>query len=400
MKSSQKHSADWDIIIIGAGAAGLMAAIAAGKRKKRVLVLDHGKKAGAKIAVSGGGRCNFTNTNTSYEHYISNNPKFCISALNSYTPWDFIALLDNHNINYHEKKIGQLFCDGSAKQIVQLLHDSCLNFGVCFAFESQIKFVKKNRTGFLIKTNQAQLQTSALIIATGGLSFPKLGATDFGHKLASQFGLKILPSSPALVPFLLDNNNLEVSKPLAGIALDVVVTCNKVSFFDSLLFTHKGLSGPAILQISSYWQAGRPIQIDLLPKIDLFEHLQKNKIVKAKMTIQAILTSLLPKKLALVIAKQFSFASKSIAECSKNQMQQCANRVNRWQVTPSGTEGYRVAEVSRGGVDSRELSSKTMECLNISGLYFVGEVVDVTGQLGGYNLQWAWSSGWVAGQNA
>ncbi|MBF0444088.1 MAG: NAD(P)/FAD-dependent oxidoreductase [Magnetococcales bacterium] len=400
MNPSTKLGANWDVVIIGAGAAGLMAAIAAGKRNKRVLVLDHAAKAGAKIAVSGGGRCNFTNTNASYEHYISNNPKFCISALKSYSPWDFIALLDSHGIKYHEKQQGQLFCDGYAKQIVQLLLDSCHNLGVCFAFGCQINRVKKNSSGFFLKTSQTPLQTSALIIATGGLSFPKLGATGFGYNIAKQFGLKTFAPSPALVPLLLDKENLEVLKPLAGVALQVAVSLKKTGFSDSLLFTHRGLSGPAILQISSYWQVGEIIKIDLLPNLDLFEHLQKSKNVNSKITIQAILTTLLPKRLALIVAQQLGFATRSIAQCSKKQMQQCADRVNRWQVTPIATEGYGVAEVSRGGVDSREISSKTMESLKIPGLYFAGEVVDVTGQLGGFNLQWAWSSGWVAGQNA
>ncbi|MBF0381384.1 MAG: NAD(P)/FAD-dependent oxidoreductase [Magnetococcales bacterium] len=400
MNSSQLVAAKWDVVIIGAGAAGMMAAIEAGKRQKRVLLLDHVANGGAKIAVSGGGRCNFTNSNASFEHYISNNPKFCISALKSYTPWDFIAFLDSHSIEYHEKQPGQFFCNGSAKQIVRLLQKSCEESGVCFSYNSHIKHVDKTDNGFIVKSSQTELSTTSLIVATGGLSYPKLGATGLGHNIAKQFGLNIFPSSPALVPLLLDKKSLADLKPLAGIALNVTVSYDKISFSDGLLFTHKGLSGPAILQISSYWQMGKTLQIDLLPNLDLFEILQQHKISNAKMSIQAILTTLLPKRLAHMISQKLGFATKAIAQCSNKEMDKCANIVNQWQVTPIGTEGYGVAEVSRGGVDCNELSSKTLECKKISGLYFVGEVVDITGQLGGFNLQWAWSSGWVAGQNA
>jgi predicted Rossmann fold flavoprotein len=399
MNPTAKPGTTWDAIIIGAGASGLMCAIATAQRARRVLVVDHNQKAGAKISVSGGGRCNFTNTNTSADNYISNNPKFCISALNSYTPWDFIAILEEYGVRFHEKQPGQLFCDGSAKQIVKLLMDSCHKLGVQFAFGCQVDGVEKNAGEFYLATSQGELKSQGLVIATGGRSFPKLGATDLGYRVAKQFGLALTNHSPALVPLLLSADKMEHLKQLAGVALDVMVSCNKTTFSDALLFTHRGLSGPAILQISSYWQSGETIQINLLPDIDFFSHLQKCQKNSPKQSIQAILTMLLPKRLGQWIAGQNGFSHKAVAECSKGQMQQIADAVNRWHVKPTGTEGYRVAEVTKGGVDSRGLSSKTMESLKIPGLYFIGEVIDVTGQLGGFNLQWAWSSGWVAGQS-
>ncbi|MBF0357068.1 MAG: NAD(P)/FAD-dependent oxidoreductase [Magnetococcales bacterium] len=399
MNHTAKSVTKWDAIIIGAGASGLMCAIAAAERKRRVLLVEHNQKAGAKIAVSGGGRCNFTNTNASADYYISNNPKFCISALNNYTPWDFIAILEDYGVKFHEKQPGQLFCDDSAKQIVKLLMDRCHKTGVKFAFGCKVAKVEKNASGFSLDSSHGKLKSQKLVIATGGLSFPKLGATDIGYRIAKQFGLAITNHSPALVHLLLSADKMEHLKHLAGVALDVTVSCNNTSFSDALLFTHRGLSGPAILQISSYWQSGTTIQINLLPNINLLSHLQKCQKSNPKQSIQAILITLLPKRLGQLIAGQYSYSHKAIAECSKVQMQQIADAVNRWKVEPTATEGYRVAEVTKGGVDSQELSSKTMESIKISGLYFTGEVIDVTGHLGGFNLQWAWSSGWAAGQS-
>ncbi|MBF0454544.1 MAG: NAD(P)/FAD-dependent oxidoreductase [Magnetococcales bacterium] len=376
-----------------------MCALEAAQRGLRVLVVDHSPKPGRKILISGGGRCNFTNLHSSMDNYLSHNPKFCLSALHAFTPWDFIALLEQHHIAFSEKKEGQLFCDNSARQVVQLLVDQCERSGVKWQLACQVNGVKRQGEGFLVATNQGTYLSGALVVATGGRSFPKLGATGLGYTLAKQFGHAVHPPQPALVPFTLEEKSYPQLNALAGISLDVIVSLDEeISFQEALLFTHRGLSGPAILQISSYWQSGRSIQINLLPHLSFFDHLIAQKSHNPKQSVPSLLNTLLPRRLAQWIGQQGEHPHKRIGELSKQQIQQWADRVNRWQITPGGTEGYRTAEVTKGGVDTAELSSKTMESRRVAGLYFIGEVLDVTGQLGGFNLQWAWSSGWAAGK--
>ena len=388
----------YDAVIIGAGAAGSMCAIAAAQRGRKVMLIDHSKKFGEKIRISGGGKCNFTNTHCGPNNFISSNPRFCISALNQYTQKDFINLIEGQKIPYHEKKLGQLFCDRSAKDILALLKDLASKYQVDISLAEKIIAVQKIESGFTIATTDKKITSESLVIASGGLSIPKIGATKFGYEIAASFKHDIIEPRPGLVPLTFENDLLAHCMHLSGLSLCAEVTFEKHSFQDGLLFTHRGLSGPAILQISSYWQDGKSLTIDLLPEYDLETFLKKKKKAQNIQNVQNILSDILPKRLAQQICLE-TRTSGSLANISNSQVQALRDRVNRWQVTPTGTEGYRTAEVTVGGVNTRELSSKTMESQLQPGLYFVGEVLDVTGHLGGHNFQWAWSSGWVAGQN-
>ncbi|MGD1046401.1 MAG: NAD(P)/FAD-dependent oxidoreductase [Bacteroidota bacterium] len=384
-----------DVIIIGAGAAGLMCAIEAGKRRRSVLVLDHNKKIGEKIRISGGGRCNFTNRNVNPSNFLSQNPHFCKSALARYTPTDFISLIEKHSIQYHERKHSQLFCDGSAEQIIHMLLEECQSVGVTVQADSKIKRITKLEDGFELITDHSSLFTAHLVIATGGLSIPKMGATNYGFKIADHFGINIITPKPGLVPLTFHSKDFDSFKDLSGISIDAEVRCNEISFRENMLLTHRGLSGPAILQISSYWESGNSISINLLPSIDILDVLKENH--QSKKQPATILEQFLPAHFVKVWLEQ-RIDSKPLNQYSSSELKELARYLSDWQITPSGTEGYAKAEVTVGGIDTDELSSKTMETKKVPGLYFIGEVVDVTGWLGGYNFQWAWSSGWAAGQ--
>ncbi len=383
------------MLVIGGGAAGLFCAIEAGKRGRRVVVLDHSDRIGKKIAISGGGRCNFTNIFTTAENFISANPHFCKSALARYSPSDFISLVEKHNIAYHEKKLGQLFCNNGSKQIIDMLMTECREAGVEIQCSSQVRKVFRNER-FEVETSNGKFSSRSLVIATGGLSIPPLGATDFGYQLARHFELSIREPWPALVPFTLSASLQQELAALSGISIDASVSCDGQQFRENILVTHRGLSGPAILQISSYWRPGLPITINLLPDHDAVELLRNETNIEQ--TLPNSLSRFLPRRFAHawcdIIGKV-----EPIKRYTPTQLQQIAARLNRWEITPSGTEGYKKAEVTAGGVSTSELSSQTMEAKKVPGLYFVGEVVDVTGQLGGYNFQWAWASGYAAGQH-
>ncbi|MEQ1520667.1 MAG: NAD(P)/FAD-dependent oxidoreductase [Aestuariivirga sp.] len=373
----------FDVIIIGAGAAGLMCAIAAGARGKRVVLLDHNTQAGAKILISGGGRCNFTNTGTSPQNFLSENPHFCRSALSRYTPADFLALMARHNIAWHEKTLGQLFCDGSSKQVVAMLLAECTAAGVSVKLATKITGIRK-ADGFTVETGGGAFTAPALVLATGGLSIPKMGATGFSYEAARKFGLKIVVPRPALVPLKAKPEELEFYKNLSGVSLPAIASCGTVSFAESILFTHRGLSGPAILQISSCWREGQSISLDLAPGIDALKFLKERKHARPKAELKTILAELLPQRLAQAI--------------SPADLPALATLLENWTMTPDGSEGFAKAEVTAGGIDTNALSSKTMEAKAVPGLFAIGEAVDVTGWLGGYNFQWAWASGWCAGQ--
>jgi predicted Rossmann fold flavoprotein len=385
---------NWDVIIIGAGAAGLFCAIEAGKRGRRVLVLEHSDRVGKKIAISGGGRCNFTNVHTNPDNFLSANPHFCKSALARYPPSEFISLVEKHGIAWHEKKLGQLFCDGSSQQIIDLLLSECQTAGVEIRCGCQVVKVQKGDS-FSVLTNQGSLDTSALVIATGGLSIAPLGATDFGYQIARQFGLRIEEPRPGLVPFTLTSRMLKELTKLSGVSLDAVVRCDNKDFRENILFTHRGLSGPAILQISSYWKPGTPISIDVLPDEDVLGMLTAEQ--NSDIGLASLLSRHLPKRFAEVWCQLFA-ASRPLKQYKSAELAEIAERLHEMRITPAGTEGFRKAEVTAGGVSTTELSSQTMEATRVPGLYFIGEVVDVTGQLGGYNFQWAWASGYAAGQ--
>ncbi|HWT62281.1 MAG TPA: NAD(P)/FAD-dependent oxidoreductase [Ochrobactrum sp.] len=387
-----------DVLVIGAGAAGMMCAIEAAKRGRSVLVLDHARKPGDKIRISGGGRCNFTNIHASPKNFLSQNPHFCISALSRYTQRDFIKLVEKYRIAYHEKTLGQLFCDGSATQIIDMLLDEMQRHGARLLLETSVEHVEKTDKGFVVRHSGGTTSAKSLVIATGGKSIPKMGATGFGYDVATRFGLRIVETRPGLVPLTFEPHLLERLKPLAGVAVDAVVSCKKTKFAEAMLFTHRGISGPSILQISSYWREGDEIVISMLPKTDLFEALREQRSKNGKQALQTALSYFIPKKLAQLIAADFP--ASNLADLSDAVLRRAAAAVNDWHVKPAGSEGYRTAEVTLGGVDTRDLDSKTMEAKQVSGLYFIGEVVDVTGWLGGYNFQWAWSSGWSAGQVA
>jgi predicted flavoprotein YhiN len=410
-----------DVVIIGGGAAGLFCALEAGKRGRRVIVLEHAESIGKKIAISGGGRCNFTNLNTSADNFISANPHFCKSALARFTPADFLSLIEKHDISYHEKKLGQLFCDGSSRQIIEMLLTESRAAGVEIRCRTTVLGVSKSEppasadgsppmaasgefqesrspvtTPFEVKTNLGTFSCESLVIATGGLSIAPLGATDFGYRLGRQFGLAIREPWPALVPFTLSRDELRELAPLSGVSIDAAVSCNGAQFRENVLVTHRGLSGPAILQISSYWQPGASIVINLLPDHDALELFreQENKDV----TLSNFLGQFLPRRFAAAWCA-LNFSSQPIKQYTPRQLADIARKLNHWELTPTGTEGYKKAEVTAGGIATDELSSQTMAVKSVPGLYFIGEVVDVTGQLGGYNFQWAWASGHAAGRH-
>ncbi|MET0531246.1 MAG: NAD(P)/FAD-dependent oxidoreductase [Microvirga sp.] len=389
----------FDVVVIGAGAAGMMCAAEAGKRGRSVLILDHAAKPGEKIRISGGGRCNFTNLHAAPANYISQNPGFCISALKRYTQRDFIALIESYDIAYHEKTLGQLFCDGSSRQVVDMMLSEMKQAGVELRLGTSVERTEKNAEGFLLRLSQGSVQCRSLVVASGGKSIPKMGATGFGYDLAQQFGLNLVETRPALVPFTLEPTMLERLTPLAGVAVDAVAGCGKTKFQEAMLFTHRGLSGPAILQISSYWREGDEIAVSMLPGVDVFEELRAARSQNGRQALQTALSALLPKRLAQLIAETEKGPA-NLADHSDKHLRKIEEAVKNWRFKPAGTEGYRTAEVTLGGVDTRELDSRTMEAKAVPGLYFIGEVVDVTGWLGGYNFQWAWSSGWCAGQVA
>ncbi|HLA31074.1 MAG TPA: NAD(P)/FAD-dependent oxidoreductase [Pseudomonas sp.] len=388
-----------DVVIIGAGAAGLMCAATAAARGRRVLLLDHANKAGKKILMSGGGRCNFTNLYCEPDNFLSHNPHFCKSALARYNQWDFIALVAKHGVPYHEKKLGQLFCDHKANAILDLLLAECAEAGAELRLNCSVTQITKTDGGYQLHTSAGAIACQSLVIATGGLSIPTLGATGFGYQVAKQFGHELLPTRAGLVPFSITDPQLKaLCAELSGTSVeDCLVSCNGQSFRENILFTHRGLSGPAILQISSFWQPGDTLHIDLLPHIDLPEWLAEQQRERPNSELKTLLAELFTKKMAGLLADIW-FVSKPMKQYSPGELKAIAERLSDWQLVPAGTEGYRTAEVTLGGVDTREVSSKTMESLKSPGLYFVGEVLDVTGHLGGFNFQWAWASGYAAAQ--
>ena len=390
---------EYDVIIIGAGAAGLMCAAEALKRNKSVLIIERANKAGKKILISGGGRCNFTNLNIEPRAYLSKNPHFCKSALSRYTQWDFISLLESFKLSWKEKKLGQLFCDQNAVAVLRVLLKECQKADIKLNVETNA--IKEDQ-GYVLNTNNGDYKTKSLVIATGGPSIPKMGASDFGLKIAKQFGLKSASFKPALVPFTFHQHDINTYfKGLSGLSLDVVVSCNHINFREGLLITHRGLSGPVILQISSYWKKGDSIKINLLPDLDAGDYLLNMQQERGKALLKSILGDFFSKRLAQRLANTLSIkklGDVTLGQIKQNDLKSFGYYLNNWILTPSGTEGMRTAEVCTGGVETNELSSKTMESNKQPGLYFIGETVDVTGWLGGYNFQWAWSSGWAAGQ--
>ncbi|EOU9603908.1 NAD(P)/FAD-dependent oxidoreductase [Cronobacter dublinensis] len=386
----------FDAIIVGAGAAGLFCAALAGQAGRRVLVLDNGKKPGRKILMSGGGRCNFTNLYVEPSAYLSANPHFCKSALARYTQWDFIDLVGKHGIAWHEKTLGQLFCDDSAEQIVTMLMAECEKGGVTVRLRSEVLGIARDENGYTLTLNGGAVQTPKLVIASGGLSMPGLGATPFGYKVAEQFGLKVLPTRAGLVPFTLHKPLLEQIQTLSGVSVPAVVTADDGTVFrESILFTHRGLSGPAILQISSYWQPGEWVTVNLLPDVDAGAFIDEQRAAHPNQSLKNTLAMLLPKRLVECLQSLGQLPDVTLKQLNSRQQQELLETLHGWRVQPNGTEGYRTAEVTLGGVDTHALSSRTMEARNVPGLYFIGEVVDVTGWLGGYNFQWAWSSAWA-----
>jgi len=391
-----------EVIIIGAGAAGLMCAIEAGKRGRKVMVLDHARKPGNKIRMAGGGRCNFTNYDVEAEHYLSHNRHFVKSALSRFTQWDFLAMVQRHQIPFHERDHGQLFCDESSEDILNMLRVECRDAGVDIRLKSEIdKITPQSEGGFVVRCQEQSQHKSwrceSLVIATGGLSIPTAGATSFGFRIAEQFGIKVWPPLAGLVPFTMQPDDKRLMAPLAGIAVDATVSCEGQSFRENVLFTHRGLSGPAILQISNYWQAGQGIYINWLPDVELASVLSDTARNHPKQQLKTFVGHLLPQRLVALLLSD-KLATTALAQLTADQVGQAEHLLQEWCIKPAGTEGYRTAEVTRGGVDCDAISSKTMEVQTQSGLYFIGEVLDVTGWLGGYNLQWAWSSGWCAGQ--
>ncbi len=377
----------------------MFAAAEAGKRGRSVLIVDHADKVGEKIRISGGGRCNFTNVHASAKQFLSGNPHFCISALKRFSARDFIKRVDARGIAYHEKTLGQLFCDGSAQQIIDMLTDDMAAAGVVLRLETQVFDVAKTDSGFLVRLSSGPVECQSLVIATGGKSIPKMGATSFGYRVAEQFGIAVTETRPALVPLTFEPHMLDRLKALAGVAVDAVVNHGKVKFREALLFTHRGLSGPSILQISSYWREGDEIGIDLSPDRDVFPLLREARQTNGKQEPQTILSQVLPKGVAQFVVEQAEVSGR-LADQSDKKLQAIADAVHRWRIKPSGSEGYRTAEVTIGGVSTDELDQKSMQARKVTGLFFIGEVVDVTGWLGGYNFQWAWSSAFAAGQAA
>ncbi|MBD8145608.1 NAD(P)/FAD-dependent oxidoreductase [Pantoea agglomerans] len=389
----------FDVIIIGAGAAGLFCAAQAGQRGRRVLLLDNGKKPGRKILMSGGGRCNFTNLYTEPAAYLSHNPHFCKSALARYTQWDFIDLVNRHGIAWHEKTLGQLFCDDSAQQIVDLLLAECDKGNVTLRLRSEVLSVARDESGYTLQLNGSTVQAEKLVIASGGLSMPGLGATPFGYKIAEQFGLSVFPTRAALVPFTLHKPLLEQLQTLSGVALETTIDAQDgTRFKEAMLFTHRGLSGPAVLQISSYWLPGEFVTIDLSPATPLEAFLTAQREAHPNLSLKNSLAKILPKRLVEVLQALKVVPDITLKQFNSKQQTELAQTLHAWRIQPNGTEGYRTAEVTLGGVDTTQLSSKTMEARAVPGLYFIGEVADVTGWLGGYNFQWAWSSAWACAQ--
>lgn len=389
----------FDVVVIGAGAAGMFCAAQAGQQGCRVLLLDNGKKPGRKILMSGGGRCNFTNMYAEPAAYLSNNPHFCKSALARYTQWDFIDLINRYGVAYHEKTLGQLFCDDSAQQVVDLLVKECELGQVTLRLRSEVLQVEKCDNGFELTLNGEKVSARSLVVASGGLSMPGLGASPFGYKLAEQFGLNVLPTRAGLVPFTLHKPLLEQSQTLSGVSVPASVTAADGTLFrEAILFTHRGLSGPAVLQISSYWQPGEYVSINLLPDLDLAGFLDQQRQAHPNQSLKNTLALQLPKRLVEFLQSLGQLPEATLKQLSPAQQSALVDSLQQWRVQPNGTEGYRTAEVTLGGVDTRELSSKTMEARKVPGLYFIGEVVDVTGWLGGYNFQWAWSSAWACAQ--
>ncbi len=388
-----------DVLVIGAGAAGLMCALTAGQRGRMVQVVDHANKIGKKILMSGGGRCNFTNTGTTAAHFLSANPHFCKSALARYTPADFIEMVERHGIAFHEKELGQLFCDVSSKQIVKMLVDECQAAGVQIRSHCSVERIEHGTDGFRVQTAQGLFHASSLVVATGGLSIPSLGATGFGYEIARQFGHEVLPTRAGLVPLTLSGTHQKRFADLSGVALPVEARCNDQSFRNFMLLTHRGVSGPAILQISSFWQPGDDLRLDLLPGIDAEAWLRTMKRDRGAAELRTVLSEVMPRRLALRLCEQW-LGDKPVRQLDERELKGAARLLADFPLVASGTEGYRTAEVTLGGVDTRKVSSSTMESQRIPGLYFIGEVLDVTGWLGGYNFQWAWASGHAAGQAA
>ena len=385
-----------EVVIIGAGAAGLMCAIEAGKRGRSVLVLDHANKVGKKILLSGGGRCNFTSRYAAPGNYLSDNPHFCISALKRFTQFDFEALVQKHGVAYHEKTLGQLFCDESAKDILNLLLKECEQAKVKIQLDTEVSCTA-GKVAFQLNTPAGKIQCQSLVIATGGLSFPSMGASPFGYHVAEQFGLKVLPVRAGLVPLTLHSKDLEILAPLSGLSVPVEVSVKGQSFREAMLFTHRGLSGPAILQISSYWHPGEVLHINLLPDENVLEFLKAKRALRPKAELKTILAAVFPLRFAEALCAHW-LPNKPINQYNEKELAALAHTLSDWQIIPNGTEGYRTAEVTLGGVDAHEVSSKTFEATKVPGLYFIGEVLDVTGHLGGFNFQWAWASGYCAGQ--
>ncbi len=385
-----------DVVIIGAGAAGLMCAIEAGKRGRHVMVIDHANKPGKKILMSGGGRCNFTNYHINFDSYISHNPHFCKSALSRYTQWDFIDLVKKHQISFHEKTLGQLFCDYKSRDILDMLLLECEEWGVKVTLNTAVNAIEHVKAHhYKLHTHDYDIHCESLVIASGGLSIPTMGASPFGYKVAEQFTLNLFPTRAGLVPFTLHQEDKQKLSELSGIAVDCLISSNKASFEEAMLFTHRGLSGPAVLQVSSYWKPSETVDIYFLPKVDILQTLTKAQ--QSQQQVKTLLSDLLPKRVVACLLDD-GLAQRPLNALHEKDRQHIAGVFQPWQIKPNGTEGYRTAEVTLGGVDTREISSKTFECHQVPGLYFIGEVLDVTGWLGGYNFQWAWSSGWAAGQ--
>jgi len=387
----------WDAIILGAGAAGMMAAIEAGRRGRRVLIVDHAKKPGEKIRISGGGRCNFTNLGIAPDRFLSQNPRFALSALKRFTQWDFIARMDAAGIAWHEKTLGQLFCDGSATQVIEMLVRDMDKAGVTLWLECSLGEVRQDGVGFTVETARGLQSARAVIVATGGKSIPAMGATGYGYRVAESFGLPLVETRPGLVPLTFAEQELHWLRPLAGVSLPGRVACGPVGFDEALLFTHRGLSGPAVLQVSSYWREGQAISLDLMPGRDAAAELRLAKASQGKTALRTVLGRWLPERLARHV-EEAQGITLPMAELSGAVLDRVALGLQDWRLMPVGSEGYRTAEVTLGGVDTRALDGRTMAAKAVPGLYFIGEVVDVTGWLGGYNFQWAWSSGWAAGQ--
>jgi len=389
----------FDVVIIGAGAAGMMCAAIAGQRGRSVLVLDHAETPGKKIRISGGGRCNFTNVHTAPNRFLSQNPRFAISALKRYGPRDFLALVERYGIAWHEKTLGQLFCDGSAQQVIDMLVAEMRVAGAELLLNTSVHKIDRADDGFALETDNGRVSCTSLVVASGGKSIPKMGATGFAYKVAEQFGVPVTETRPALVPLTFETGLLETIKPLSGVSLDARIRHGKMHFDEAMLFTHRGLSGPAILQISSYWREGDAIGINMMPETDIAQWFAEQRAANGRTSVLNALATALPRRLAQKIVEETATTG-NLADLSKKQIARLAVALQDWQVKPVGSEGYRTAEVTLGGIDTDALSAKDMSVKTVPGLYFIGEAVDVTGWLGGYNFQWAWASGWCAGQSA